>query len=261
MTKKAKAPPSAEQQVRNELDMLTTHGRVIPEPTILYKEGQRVHHGSVKHSVVTEVLDGGKILKLHETCTNENYGKPYDYERDMHIAWFDVEPWRSWAGVEPIHQRDRLRINYYQTMLRGLISRNVDFEPDYQRGFVWTLPDKQDLIESIFLEVDIGKFVFRKLPYAPHPAAHYEIVDGKQRLSALTEFFEGRFAWRKTLFRDMHPRDRSHFENYAVSVADLWEGTTRAQVLEVFVRLNTSGRPQDPEHLDHVKSMLKKAKP
>lgn len=260
MTKRAKV--LTEEQVRlNELDMLLNHNKPISEPTIQYKVGQRVRRGNVKRSVVTEVLDGGKILRLHETRTNENYGNPFDYERDDLVAWFDVEPWKDWDGVKPIHQEDRLRINYYQTQLQSLLRRHVDFDPDYQRGFVWGLSDKQDLIESIFMEVDIGKFVFRNLPYAPHPAPHYEIVDGKQRLSALVEFFEGRFAWRKTLFRDMHPRDRSHFECYGVSLCDLAESTTRKQVLEVFVRLNTSGKPQDPEHLAHVKAMLKRAQP
>ena len=35
--------------------------------------------------------------------------------------------------------------------------------PDYQRGYVWEQEDKELLLDSIFKNIDIGKFVFIRL--------------------------------------------------------------------------------------------------
>lgn len=237
----------------------------IAEPTIIYKVGQRVQRGAIDHADVAEVLDGGKVLRINETWTarQSRVSEPFEVKRVSYVAWHDVEPWKDFSQEKPFFQGERYHLSYYQSQLRTLFGRHyffgTDYAPEYQRGFVWELSDKVKLIESIFQEVDIGKFVYRHLPFAPHPAPSYEIVDGKQRVNALIEFFEGRFRWRGTLFRDLHPRDRSHFENYSVSVADLDERSTKEHVLNVFIRLNTAGRPQDPSHLDKVRKMLSKS--
>jgi hypothetical protein len=39
------------------------------------------------------------------------------------------------------------------------------------------------------------------------------------------------------------------------------ERSTRAAILDCFIRLNTSGRPQDPKHLEAVKALLAAERP
>jgi hypothetical protein len=100
-------------------------------------------------------------------------------------------PYRDFSGDKPIKGDHVFRLHYSQRSLDGLVhmfySFGINMDPDYQRGLVWTLEDKQALIESIFDDVDIGKFVFAQRPFEAN-APGYEIIDGKQRLSALIDF-------------------------------------------------------------------------
>lgn len=252
MNKKKKEQPS-------ELERTLADCRryYIRTPQIQYEVGQRVIHGNVDISHVTQVLDGGKILVLHETCTNHNYGRPYQYERDMAVIWNQVIPHREWEKDKYILQ-ERTHLQYSQRDIYGLVHMHycfgIDMDPKYQRGLVWTDEDKEKLIESIFQQVDIGKFVLAHRKYAQDTEG-YEIIDGKQRLNALLDFKEGIFTWRNLKYWDLHPRDRSFFDMYPISVAELMEPSQK-QILECFVRCNTSGKPQDAKHLETVKEML-----
>ena len=255
--KRKKKEHTPEEIRESELGMVAD--RFFNEPTILYKIGDKVQHGACKESHVTEILEGGKIIGLHQTVTDNNYGRPVDSERDIFVSWQDIQPYREQIEGSGIH-KERYLINYYQTSLDGLLHRfyfsGVNFNPPYQRDFCWTVEDKQFLIESIFQDVDIGKFVFRKLPFAPHPAPHCEIVDGKQRLKALLDFYECRFKWRGLTYHELHWRDQYHFTGYNVSMGELSEDISDAQVIDAFLRLNTGGRLQDPAHIEKVKRML-----
>ena len=63
------------------------------------------------------------------------------------------------------------------------------------RGNVWDIEDKVKLIDSIFNNIDVGKFAFIKVPYKDNSPS-YECLDGKQRVTALIEFYEGRFEYK-----------------------------------------------------------------
>lgn len=263
MRKKKNPLPTPKE--REDFELQRLREEYTNEPTIFYKVGDEVDHGHIKKSTVTEILDNGKILKLHEIVTNINYGNPFDSERDMYVSWHSVAPRKNWDGKSYIMKEERFRLNYYQSGLLHILGRvyhfGLDMSPEYQRGFVWDQDDKTKLIDSIFDEVDIGKFVFRKLPFKPHPAPAYEIVDGKQRVSTIVDFYEGRFKWRGKIFRDLHPRDRSYFQFYSISVADLAEDANRDYILKVFLRLNTCGRPPDPKEMERVRKLLESGDP
>jgi uncharacterized protein with ParB-like and HNH nuclease domain len=67
--------------------------------------------------------------------------------------------------------------------------------PDYQRDLVWSLEDKVNLIDSIYNDIEIGRFAFIKTDYSKNnfdfdKDFYWEILDGKQRISAIIDFFE-----------------------------------------------------------------------
>lgn len=233
----------------------------IPEPTILYKVGQRVRHGNIKYSEVTEVLDNGKIYKLHEVYTESNYGNPFDKERDTYVGWLDVFPYQSDEKIENITQifeESDLNIHFCQTELRSLLFKHyhfgIDFNPNYQRGNIWDKKDKTNLLDSIFKGIDTGKIVLIKLPFKEN-APSYEMLDGKQRMLALLEFYEGRITYKGFHFRDLHPKDRYHFNTHIIPLGEVDEEITQAKKYKYFLRMNTSGKPQDPEHLKYVEKL------
>ena len=59
--------------------------------------------------------------------------------------------------------------------------------PEWQRGEVWPLSKKQNLIDSILREWKLPKFYFLKTNDEPET---YDVVDGQQRLSSIFEFFD-----------------------------------------------------------------------
>lgn len=72
---------------------------------------------------------------------------------------------------------------------------SILIDPEYQRpGGVWSLDKKQLFIDSLINRYDIPKFYFHALAgeYATDDYK-YAIIDGRQRLEAIWDFFEGRF--------------------------------------------------------------------
>ena len=129
--------------------------------------------------------------------------------------------------------------------------------PIFYIEFVWELEDKVSLIDSIFNNVDIGKFTF--LHYDDQRWTEtgfgYEIIDGKQRLRTILDFYEDRFAYKGRLFSELSHRDRNHFKNYPIMEAEL-HNLTREQILRYFIMLNTGGRIMAKEQIDKVRGML-----
>ena len=62
----------------------------------------------------------------------------------------------------------------------------INTNAEYQRANVWSRPQQSLLIDSILRGFDLPKIYFRKL--APGDDLLFEVVDGKQRLSAIWAF-------------------------------------------------------------------------
>jgi 5-methylcytosine-specific restriction endonuclease McrA len=67
--------------------------------------------------------------------------------------------------------------------------------PEYQRGEVWTLPQKKRLIDSVLRGYHIPLIYLHhiKTEVAGAKREDFEIIDGQQRINALYEFREGAF--------------------------------------------------------------------
>ena len=62
--------------------------------------------------------------------------------------------------------------------------------PDYQRRYVWNLPQASRLIESFLLGLPIPQvFLYRE-----HSGPKLYVVDGHQRLATIAHFYSGRFS-------------------------------------------------------------------
>ena len=63
----------------------------------------------------------------------------------------------------------------------------LEMQPEYQRRLRWDNKKKSKLIESLLLNVPIPSLFFFETT-----AAKYEVVDGQQRLNAISEFFNNK---------------------------------------------------------------------
>lgn len=87
-------------------------------------------------------------------------------------------------------KEDNVRLDFssnYQFSSSQVIPFRYWYITFYQRDYVWSQEDKESLIDSIFNHIEIGKFV---LVFKGYEGDMYEVLDGKQRLSALQEFLK-----------------------------------------------------------------------
>lgn len=149
-------------------------------------------------------------------------------------------------------------MSFMQQKISGLICYpyyfGLDFKPAYQRDFVWELKDKVSLIDSIFNNVEIGKFVFIPLEYGKQ--YQYEILDGKQRLRAIMDFYEDRFQYKGKYYSDISITEQKFFKNFPVSIAETSENMSEEQKLRYFINLNKNGKAMSEQQISKVEGML-----
>lgn len=124
----------------------------------------------------------------------------------------------------------------------------IDPKPPYQRGPVWRLPQKQRLIDSILRSYDIPKIYLTRLN-PPRPPYDHEVTDGQQRLRAIWEFLDGKYALGSDsedlprfgdlsgmTFDQLPPEAQDQVKLFRLTVAEL-RSATEEEVRELFLRL------------------------
>jgi len=214
-----------------------------------FKVGDAVRIGALDNAVVEEVLEGGRIYVIRHGV------------RKADAQEITAFPWMS---VKPIaHQKTgftdnyNLRDSYSNTIMDGLLGKvyhfGVDFNPEYQRGLVWTPEQKAALIQTVFDKGSIGTFAFNRRPYSENPL--YEIIDGKQRLSTLCEYYEDRWPFKGYCYSELSEYDTTTFKMASVLEVTL-EDADEETKLRLFLRINRAGTPVDVEHILKVQAML-----
>lgn len=136
----------------------------------------------------------------------------------------------------------------------------------YQRDFVWSLKDKQLLIESIYQGIDCGKLLVRKRGWkeleqmaanGETELAFSDIVDGKQRLNTVKEFILGEFMdLDGNFYSDLSAYSQHKFTDHQLfSYSELPDNTLDVSVIRQFLKLNFTGVQQSVEHIKFVKSL------
>lgn len=139
-----------------------------------------------------------------------------------------------------------------------------DFDPEYQRELVWTTEQKQAFIKALM----IGKAEIQPIfIYNPTKRkARMEILDGKQRLTAILEYVRGNFEVEGLYYKDLNSSDISIF-NYVpmvykeIKYYDHKVGLTNMpmqQKIELFLQVNGYGQHVSDEHLEKIKNMNNK---
>ena len=150
-------------------------------------------------------------------------------------------------------------------LVDGLIARleQTDiYVPDFQRGFVWKVPQASRFIESILLGLPIpGIFLYRE-----DDTNKLIIVDGLQRLTTLHSFHRGflpdtnrKFALKKVqekyegkTFDTLDPADRRRFLDTVIHATIIQQTKPKndlSSIYYIFERLNTGGTPLQPQEV------------
>jgi hypothetical protein len=250
-----------ERIINSELDNLRfdiKHGKIPTDPTYIHNVGDMVIFGAHQNTQILEVYENNLIYKIKSYGTRKEYGIPKPYEQFNIISWVDVRK-KTKQTTKSFKSTGDIIINFSNSSLDSLLhkiySSGVDFNPEYQRGLVWELEDKVALIDSIFNNIEIGKFAFIQRDFKHD--IFYEILDGKQRLTAIREFYENRFTYKGLTFDELQNKDKHHFTGFPVVMGYTKEPKDRKAIYRYFIKLNTSGKPMDDKHLNKIKELAK----
>lgn len=231
-------------------------GMIPMKPTRKFKVDERIIYGAHKETYVREICENGLYYLIESMSVKRSRDtEPQDELR--YVPWMELDKYNE-VRETSFAKKEDYRINQNNSMLSSLLHKvyhsGVDFDVEYQREHVWTKHDKVALIDSIFNNIDIGKFVFVQRDYS-FRGKLYEIIDGKQRLTAICEFYEDRFKYKGKFFSELSPSDRNVFEDHPIVYGYLVNPSKRA-IFETFIKLNTCGKPMKNKHIEHVKDLL-----
>lgn len=134
---------------------------------------------------------------------------------------------------------------------------DVDLDPPYQRGSVWTVEQRQDLIKSMLIGLPIGSVTVNDR--GVHKDPMYSVVDGKQRVEAIRAFADDELAIPRDWLPDDSVLDTTNgpsvvFSELSRPAQRKLEATTVVQLrtevgsveaeARLFLLLNGGGTPQ-----------------
>ena len=132
----------------------------------------------------------------------------------------------------------------------------------YQRGYVWTLEQKQALVDSIYRGLEIGRIIVHHKSHGEQVDAYkkgftdyatYDIVDGKQRLSTIISFCRGEFSDSQgNYFYELSDSAKRLFMNYRGMLWGKMENVTTKQICDAFLNNAVSGTPISIEHVSFI---------
>lgn len=169
------------------------------------------------------------------------------YTVDWHIGMLE----ETLAGIE----RDMLD------------SKGVfELEPDFQRGHVWSDAQRIAYVEALIRKTAPVGLLFNCPGWTRTEggggdiaANTFQCIDGLQRLTAVRKFMAGRFkAFDKYSAADLKgsPFDLAR---YRMQVA-VYEFSTRAELLQFYLDLNSGGTVHAPSELERVRGLMAKSR-
>lgn len=145
-------------------------------------------------------------------------------------------------------------------LVRMIDNGDLQLQPDYQRGYVWTNKQASKFIESILMGIPVPTIFFSE-----NFDGTFEVIDGQQRLTALHKFWNNqlKLGWLETLtefngtkFDDLKsdfPVQRRILENSrSMSVVVLEKESSRDVKYDVFQRINEGAIKLSPQELRNV---------
>lgn len=147
-----------------------------------------------------------------------------------------------------------------------------------QRGLVWTLDQKRELIYTIFKEKFGSNNGVKLIPPISAVVVHvtgniddsiFEIIDGKQRLTTIFGFLKNEFTilinGKEFYFDEMDVGSQSVLKRYHPTISvmnsyvceiDEFYHVTDQVKIDWFEFINYTGTPQDVEHLNALKKSI-----
>lgn len=145
---------------------------------------------------------------------------------------------------------------------------NIDFDVflpslgiNLQRDYVWTIEQKRELIWSVLMNRHIPRMaMLNVVQEKTETNGVYQVIDGKQRLSAMLDFYNGKYELlidNKAYFFNELPEDYQRviagfMFPYYIVVEDYGTKLSDEDKINWFKYINFAGTIQDLEHLEKL---------
>lgn len=136
-----------------------------------------------------------------------------------------------------------------------------NFNPEYQRKSIWTEEKKSFLINSIVKNFPIPPIFLHQQIDDSTGETKYDIIDGKQRLTAIVEFLNNQISisdedesgnlsglYFKDLSKLEYAENKKRFWRYALSIEYI-DTSDKSIIDSIFDRLNRNGEPLTGQEL------------
>jgi hypothetical protein len=124
-------------------------------------------------------------------------------------------------------------------------SQSIDISPKYQRRERWDIKKESDLIESFLLNIPVPPVYLAEDEYGT-----YSVIDGKQRVTAINKFLQGKF--KLTELEKFIELEGKYFNDLPTSLKN-------ALKIRPYLRVVTLLRQSDPDLKHEVFLRLNKA--
>lgn len=237
----------------------------------------RVAGRQSERSARPRLRDRIEVSTRRESIDNGEDGLVPDFEQDTDVFLEDSVPLVPNQGEDESDLNDppssfAASVSSKDWTVETLVSQmrkgRIDLSPSFQRRNAWLGSRKSKLIESIMLQFPIPQIV---LAEEPDRAGHFFVLDGKQRLLALRQFFvdpevqaDGEFEALRlsglevltelnrisvSELESEHPELLATIENHSIRTVVLGNWNSERMLLSLFLRLNTGSVPLSPQEL------------
>ena len=161
---------------------------------------------------------------------------------------------------------ERVDLNTDFMHLLDMYNRGELFmDPVYQRDFVLTKEQKQLYIKNLFEGNASIKPTFVEYSETLEDGTRKrvaEVLDGKQRIKALIDFYNNEFSVEGLYYKDLHYRDQFFFERLNVVYTRIMNREGRKDLkletkIQLFLEINMLGTRMSDEDLKKAQSLLK----
>lgn len=159
--------------------------------------------------------------------------------RDIPFELEDLSEGSDDYRINPEDFRDLFVIpsDWTLSTLRREMADIIDLDPEFQRRSVWTTKAKSKFIESLALNIPIPQIL---LAESREDRGRYLVLDGKQRLLTILEFFEGKFwdgkEFRLTGLDDIPELNKKNWIDVSRELPDLARSIEAAQIRTAIIR-------------------------
>jgi len=146
---------------------------------------------------------------------------------------------------------------YLETTINRYLSEyHLDFNPDFQRDYVWSKEQKISYTEYVLKNPTSGLEIYFNHPgWMTSFTGTMTLVDGKQRLDAILSFIHNEIPAFNILCKDYE--GTLPFICLSFNIARL---QTRKEVLKWYLDFNTGGTYHTNEEIQKVKELIEKEK-